>query len=85
MQIFYRKSFLKDFKKLSLSTKNNFYKRQEIFIKNRFDPVLNNHSVGSAFPKCRSINITGDYRAVFKEEKGGVIFILINTHSELYG
>lgn len=31
-----------------------------------------------------SIDVTGDYRAIFEEHNDKTIFILIGTHSELY-
>jgi len=48
-------------------------------------PLLNNHDVSKVYTGCRSINITGDYRAIFQDEGEIVIFITIGTHSELYG
>lgn len=54
-------------------------------MKDSTHPILNNHSVEKVFIDCRSINITGDYRAIFKkEEDGSVVFITMGTHSELY-
>lgn len=84
MRIVYKKRFEKAFKVLPESIKRKFYERLEIFIKDKFDSVLKNHPVDRAFPDSRSINVTGDYRAIFKEEKNMVVFITIGTHSELY-
>lgn len=56
-----------------------------LFLKDKFAKKLNNHSVDKAFPDCRSINITGDYRAIFYESGDVAVFIIIGTHSELYG
>jgi addiction module RelE/StbE family toxin len=85
MHIVFHTSFKKKFKKLSLKIQEHFYKRLVLFQKNKFDAMLNNHSVEKRFPHCRSINITGDYRAIFKEGKKDVCtFINIGTHSELY-
>lgn len=84
LQIRYKKHFTKKFKKLPSKIKTQFYRRLEVFHKNQFDPVLNKHSVDRAFPDCRSINITGDYRAILMIEADLVIFITIGTHSELY-
>ncbi len=64
--------------------REQFYERLEIFIKNKYDIVLNNHSVDKVFPSCRSINISGDYRAIYSEDTETVTFISIGTHSELY-
>jgi len=84
MEIKFKKRFQKDFKKLLPKIKEKFYERLEIFINNKFDIILNNHSVNKAFSDCRSINITGDYRAIFKDDGDAVFFITIGTHSELY-
>lgn len=61
MEIKYKKRFQKDFKKLPSKIKEKFYERLEVFINNKFDITLNNHSVDKVFFNCRSINITGDY------------------------
>lgn len=85
MQIKLHRNFLKRYIKLPEKIREKFKEKRNLFIEDRFDPILNNHSVEKRFPDCRSINITGDYRAIFKEEKGDIyIFINIGTHSELY-
>lgn len=65
MKVYYEKQFIKAFKKLLPKIKERFYERLEIFIKNKYDPILDNHSVDRAYPDCRSVDITGDYRAIF--------------------
>ncbi len=84
MEIKYKRRFGKAFKKLPPKIKEQFYDRLEVFIANKFDVVLNNHSVDKTFPNCRSLNVTGDYRAIFEESEDGVTFYIIGTHSELY-
>lgn len=84
MRVTYKKQFDKDFKKLPLKVKEQFYERLDLFLQNKFDKTLNNHSVEKSFPNCRSINISGDYRAIFQEQEGVSIFITIGTHSDLY-
>jgi len=84
MEIKFKKRFQKDFKKLLQKIKDKFYERLEVFTNNKFDIVLNNHSVDKVFSDCRSINITGNYRAIFKDDGDVVVFITIGTHSELY-
>ena len=84
MRVLYKKRFTKQFKKLSPEVKVQFYGRLRLFADNKFDRILNNHSVEKVFPGCRSINITGDYRAIFFEQNGTVIFITIGRHPELY-
>ena len=85
MEIELHRKFLKQLKKMPHPIRNKFVERKNLFIENPTNPLLNNHSVDPVFPSCRSINITGDYRAIFKEQAGGVIFLKIGTHAELYG
>jgi addiction module RelE/StbE family toxin len=84
MRVTYKKQFDKDFKKLPLKIREQFYERLDLFLQDKFDKTLNNHPVDKAFPGCRSINVSGDYRAIFQEDGDTVIFITIGTHSELY-
>ena len=84
MEIVFHSHFKKRLKKLPEKVRNNLSERLEIFTENKFNEILNNHSVEGAYPNCRSINITGDYRAIYEEKDGGIIFRLIGTHSELY-
>ena len=85
MEIDFHRKFLKKFKKLPMNVRARFVERKNIFIREPFHPLLNNHSVNRAYPGCRSMNVTGDYRAIFKETEQGVIFMKIGTHPELYG
>ena len=85
MEVTLHRLFLKKFKKVPKPIRSKFVERKNLFLQDRFNPVLNNHSVEKAFPGCRSINVTGDYRAILKEQDGEVIFIRIGTHPELYG
>lgn len=84
MDIVFHKQFNEKFGKLPMKIQNKFYERLSIFIKNNYDSILKNHSIDPVFPNCRSINITDDYRAIFKESDNRIIFITIGTHSELY-
>ena len=80
------KSFKKEFQKLPIKIQKQFFERADLFLKNQSHPLLNNHSVHSAYPGWRSINITGDYRALYEViDEGIVVFMKIGTHSELYG
>jgi len=85
MQVIFHKSFDKQYIKLSPKIHSRFEERLKIFLTSPFAPLLNNHSVDEIFPECRSINITGDYRAIFKMRDSIPVFIKIGTHHELYG
>ncbi len=86
MQINYHKKFLKDFDRLNTKIQQKFFERLRIFSRNPFDAVLNNHAVDGVYPGWRSINITGDFRALYEiPSENAVKFMRIGTHSELYG
>jgi len=84
MEIRYQKSFLKDFKKLDLKIRKKFLEKQKRFLKNPLDPILNNHTLNGEFKDFRSINITGDYRAIYFRDDGIYYFVRIGKHSQLY-
>ena len=85
MEIELHRLFLKQYKKLPKNVRVQFVERKNLFAEKPFDPVLNNHSVDRVFPDCRSINVTGDYRAIFRQRDEQALFLRIGTHSELYG
>jgi len=86
MQIEYSKKFIKEFKKCPINIKINFKERLKIFISNQYSIILNNHSLIGELKNYRSINITGDWRAIFEEINNDQIiyFVAIGTHSQLY-
>lgn len=85
MIITFHKDFVRDFKKLPPKTKEKFYERLSFFKKDEFNPALNNHSLKGKYLGYRSINVTGDLRTIFKKNGDKVMFMEINSHSNLYG
>lgn len=80
------KQFVRDFQKLSLKIKDIFGERLRMFYANPYDPILNNHKLKGILQHYRSINITGDYRAIYEIYSENIVrFIRIWTHSEIYG
>ena len=86
MRYFLSKSFEKSFKKMPRKIKDNTINRLNVFISDPMDESLNNHSLSGKFSKYRSINISGDIRAVYQidEDNNVAIFIDIGSHSKLY-
>ena len=77
--------FDKKFRKSPKDIIEKFYIRLDLFIKDKFSPILNNHKLSGEYEGYRSINITGDHRVIFKEiEKDVFLFSDIGTHTELY-
>lgn len=84
MQIKYSRKFIKMYAKAPPGVKKFFHKRYELFLKDSYHPQLNNHAVTGKYQDCRSINITGDWRAIFRQTKTCIYFRLLGTHSQLY-
>ncbi len=84
MNIFISKKFEKMYGKCRQETKDKFTERLKIFKKNKYDPILNNHSLSGKLNGLRSINVSGDYRVIFEERSEDIIFMAIGTHSQLY-
>lgn len=86
MTIVLHRIFRKQFQKLRASEQKKFKERRDIFLKDPFDPVLNNHALKGKHERYRSIAIGGDLRALYRELPGEVyIFTEIGTHHTLYG
>ncbi|OGD89164.1 hypothetical protein A3J17_01270 [Candidatus Curtissbacteria bacterium RIFCSPLOWO2_02_FULL_40_11] len=85
MKIYLHKRFLKDYKKLTLSQKKKFKDRRNLFLRDEFNPILNNHGLKGKWLGYRSINVTGDIRVIFKRETESALFVAIDNHSNLYG
>ena len=81
----FHRDFIKSSSKLTSQQKSKLTERLKIFGQNQFDPVLNNHALTGRYKDCRSINVTGDLRAIFRKDGENVIFVAIDSHSNLYG
>lgn len=79
------KQFEKSFKKLSGSAREKAIARFTIFIANEYDYQLDNHALVGDWTGYRSIDITGNIRAVYIIEKRNIArFVAIGTHAQLY-
>ena len=86
MQFNYSSKFKKKIKKIPTEIIHKFKERSKLFEKNQFEHILSNHKLHGEYAGYNSINITGNYRAVFKYvTEDQVIFYDIGTHPELYG
>jgi len=85
MNIILHRNFEKKFIKLYSKIQESFKKRRDLFLKNPLHPLLNNHPLTGDRKGQWSINVTGDWRAiyVFKNEDT-IVFVDIDTHSNLY-
>lgn len=86
MKIRFHKRFVKDYDRLDLKIRRTFEKRLQIFYTNQYQAELGNHPLKGKWHGYRSINISGDFRAIYKEiSEEEIIFITIGSHGQLYG
>ncbi|MCX6809268.1 MAG: type II toxin-antitoxin system mRNA interferase toxin, RelE/StbE family [Candidatus Berkelbacteria bacterium] len=86
MKVLFRKKFRREYKKLNLKLQRTVDEKIRLFIAGPKNKMLNNHALIGKYQGYRSINISGDLRAVYKEiSEEEIIFITIGTHSQLYG
>jgi len=86
----FSRKFVKKYDRLPQKVQQAVDSRINLFEQSPSHPLLRNHALVGRLNDYRSINITGDYRAVFKtitrsKTETTFLFILIGTHSELYG
>lgn len=71
--------------KLSSKVKAKMIERITLFSKDPLDYSLRNHALNTPYKGSFSIDITGDYRAIyFTADDQTAVFTHIGTHSQLY-
>lgn len=84
--VYFRKEFLKAYKQCPLNVRKQFRERLQLFLEDSYHPLLRHHALRGEWKGLRSINVTGDYRAIFcYADNENVEFFTIDTHSNLYG
>lgn len=84
MKISYSKNFIKQAKKLPHHVRESLIERIDRFCQNPLDPFIQNHKLKGAYREYGSINVTGDYRALYYMRGDEVIFDFVGTHAQLY-
>lgn len=86
MNIFTHRRFDKRFCTFRESEQRRFRERRDLFLQDPFFPLLENHQLHGKYGGCRSINVGGDLRVIYRlVDSNTAYFIAISTHSELYG
>ncbi len=86
MSVKFGRRFKKEYKKSPDKVRKQFHRRLDLFLKDRYNVSLNNHCLTGKWKGFSSINITGDWRAIFIQNDNNLtIFVAIGTHSQLYG
>ncbi len=88
LHIEYTVLFNKQLKKAPLDIKIAFKESRELFLDNPNHSNLRNHALREKYAGYRSIDVTGDWRALFKirknENKTVITFYILGTHDQLY-
>ncbi len=86
MNVRFHRRFSKSYKRAPTKLRESLKVRLVLFCENPFHPLLNNHALHGALSGYRSINVTGNVRAIYKTvAEDTVEFVLLGTHSSLYG
>ena len=84
MRVRFHRNFVKRYKVLK-KLRKRIDERITLFMEDPFNPILNNHSLQGEYKHCRSINITGDVRALYElTAQDTATFIALGSHDELY-
>ncbi|MSU55721.1 MAG: type II toxin-antitoxin system mRNA interferase toxin, RelE/StbE family [Candidatus Taylorbacteria bacterium] len=86
MRIDFHRTFKKQYKRAPAKIREQFNERLQLFEDNPFHPLLVNHALGGDRLGKWSINITGNWRALYEFQNAEtIIFAEIGTHPQLYG
>lgn len=82
----FHKTFAKQLGKYPGKIQTVFQKRLALFLRNPSNQLVLNHALTGRWLEYRSINITGDLRAVYELiDQDTAFFVAFGTHSQLYG
>lgn len=85
MNLIFHKRFEKMAAKLPSKVKQKMVERISLFTLDPIDPQLRVHALYTPYKGSFSIDITGDYRAIYELiDDETALFTHIGTHSQLY-
>ena len=85
MNVVFHKRFDKMAAKLSPKVKIKMIERVTLFSKDPLHYTLRNHALNTPYEGSFSIDVTGDYRAIYYlVDEQTAMFTHIGTHSQLY-
>ena len=87
MTIFKSNRFRRHFEKRANGRLRKQYEQRILLFKeNPYHPLLHNHQLTGKLSSFRSINISGDYRVIFRKENSETYYFLdFGNHDQLYG
>ena len=85
MEVVLHPKFLKELKKLPAQQQRQFTERLDLFLEDRSHAILGIHPLHGRLAGLKSMNVSGDLRALFEEKPRMVTFYKIGTHHQLFG
>ncbi len=89
MRVKYSPAFILVAKKVDVRIRKSLRESLTTFIRNPNDLELDNHDLTDEWLGYKSIDVTADWRAIYKEIREGdqviAYFIALGTHQQLYG
>lgn len=85
MEVILHPGFLKELKKLSKQKQLQFTERLDLFLEDRSHAILGVHPLHGRLAGLKSMNVSGDLRALFEERSKTITFYKIGTHHQLFG
>jgi addiction module RelE/StbE family toxin len=85
MNVVFHKRFEKAAQKLPTKVKQKMVERISLFTNDPLNRQLRNHALNTPYKGSYSIDINGDYRAIYElVDNDTALFTHIGTHSQLY-
>ena len=88
LHIKYSQLFKKQLREASINIKVSLREAREMFLYDPNHPALRNHALHGKYAGFRSIDVTEDWRALFKIRKSKlktvITFHILGTHDQLY-
>ena len=86
MQLKRDRIFKRQYEKLDRSIREKFKARLYLLVADETNPLLNNHKLRGFYAGYSSINITGDWRLVYKKLDSQTYYLrAVGTHHQLFG
>ncbi len=86
METLRHRQFVKQMKKLPTPLRAQVMKRVLLHANEPSNPLLNDHRLNPPWDGYRSINITGDFRLIYKKLNERTYFLrAVGTHHQLFG
>jgi len=72
-------------KEAPLEIEEAFLATLELFLENPNHEALRDHPLTGRYAGFRSVDVTEDWRALYRKERERIVFAYLGTHDELYG